>query len=135
MRDLCSYLARMPKTIFLIDGLGALLTAFLLFVVLRSFNEYFGISKEILNYLSAIAAGLCIYSTLCFLFLKANWTPFIRIIAFANLFYCIITVGLLMIYCSLITTAGITYFFVEMVIICGLSYAELNVAKEIKEKI
>lgn len=135
MRDLCSYLARVPKIIFLIDGLGALLTAFLLFVVLRSFNEYFGIPKEILNYLSAIAAGLCIYSTLCFLFLKTNWILFIRVIAFANLFYCILTVGLLIIYCPLITIAGITYFFVEMVIICGLSYAELNVAKEIKEKI
>lgn len=134
IRKTISRLARKPKTLFLTDGLGALVTTFFLFVVLKIFHEYFGIPKTLLNYLSAIAACLCVYSTTCFFFLKTNWMPFIRLISFANLFYCILTIGLLIIYSPLITIIGITYFFIEIVIVFGLVYIELKVVTAIKKE-
>lgn len=90
--------------------------------------------KTVLTYLSVIAICFCIYSTACFLFLKGSWSPFIRLIGIANLLYCALTIGILIKYYPVLTTIGAIYFLIEIVIICGLSYIELNVAKENKEK-
>ena len=134
VKDIINHLIRKPKTLFLIDSIGALLTTFSLFVILRNFNEYFGIPKTTLTYLSTIAACLCIYSTTCFFFLKDNWTPFIIGISIANLLYCILTIGLITFNYPLLTFIGTTYFLAEIIIVCGLVYIELNVATAIKKK-
>jgi hypothetical protein len=122
-----------PKKLFLIDCLGALTTAFLLFVVLRSFNEYIGMPVSILNYLAVIAVCFCVYSTICFFVIKAKWTPFIKGISIANLLYCILTISLVIFYHPQLTIFGIAYFLGEIAIIFGLVYIELNVANEIKK--
>ena len=134
INNLINHLAEKQKTLLLIDSLGAILTAFFLFLIMRLFNEYFGMPKTVLTYLSAIAVCFCIYSTACFLFLRRRWTPFIRLIGFANLLYCLLTIGLLIKYYHLMTIIGTAYFLIEIVIICGLSYVELNVAKINKKK-
>lgn len=121
-------LAKKPQKLFLIDSLGALLTTFFLFVVLRNFYEYVGMPIPVLTYLSVIALGLCIYSTACFFFLKGNWTPFIRGISIGNLLYCILTMVLVIIYYSQLKTIGMIYFVIEVIIILGLVYIERNVA-------
>lgn len=128
------HLAGKQKTLFLIDSSGAMLTAFFLFVIMRPFNEYFGMPKAILTCLSAIAICFCIYSAACFLFLKGRWTLFMIIIGIANLLYCALTIAILVRYYALLTTTGIIYFLIEMVIIYGLGYIELGVATEIKKK-
>ncbi|MFL0683181.1 MAG: hypothetical protein ACJLTB_08085 [Algoriphagus aquaeductus] len=132
VRKMIKQLSSEPKKLFLIDSIGALTTAFLLFVVLRNFNEYFGMPERILTYLSVIAVFFCIYSTTCFFVIKANWTPFIRIISIANLLYCVLTIGLVMFYNPQLTTIGTAYFLGEIAIIIGLVYIELKVATEIK---
>ena len=122
-----------PKKMFLIDSIGALTTAFLLFVVLRIFNEYFGMPERILTYLSVIAVFFCIYSTTCFFVIKTNWTTFIKGISIANLLYCVLTIGLVIFYNPQLTTIGTAYFIGEIAIIIGLVCIELNVATEIKK--
>jgi ABC-type long-subunit fatty acid transport system fused permease/ATPase subunit len=133
LNKLINYLLEKPKTLFLADSLGALLTAFTLFVVLRQFNEYVGMPEDVLTYLSFLALCFCIYSSACFLFLKKRWAPYIRFIGVANLLYCLLTTGLLITYYSLLTITGTIYFLMEMVIICGIGYVELTVAKEIEK--
>lgn len=132
VRKIINKLTAEPKTLFLVDSIGAILTAFFLFVVLINFNEYFGMPLTILTYLSVIAALFCIYSTSCFFFLKENWVPFIRTISIANLLYCILTIGLVIVHYPIITTICTVYFLVEIIIICGLAYIELNIANTIK---
>lgn len=134
VRDVIHHLTKKPKTLFLIDGLGAMLTSFLLFVVLRKFNEYFGMPITTLTYLSIIAACLCIYSTICYFFLKENWPLFIRIISICNILYCLLTVVLMLVYYSVLTRIGISYFLAEVVTVCGLVYIERNVATEISKR-
>ena len=129
INNLINHLSEKPKTLFLIDSLGAFLTAFFLFVVMRSLNVYFGMPKIVLTYLSAIAGLFCIYSISCFLFLKERWTLFIRIIAVANFLYCVVTLGLLIKYYSLLTILGTTYFLTEIIIIASLGFVELKVAR------
>jgi len=134
MKKLIKHFTENQKTLFLIDSIGAFMTAFSLFVIVRQLNEYFGMPKNELTYLSIIAVCFCIYSAACFLFLKGGLTPFIRFIGIANLIYCALTIGLLIKYNPLLTIIGTTYFLIEIVIICGLSYVELNVATRNKEK-
>ena len=133
VRKIINKLTVEPKIIFLIDSIGAIITAFFLFVILINFNEYFGMPPTILTCLSIIVAFFCIYSMSCFFFLKENWTRFIRTISIANLLYCILTMGLVIVNYSILTTLGIAYFLVEIIIICGLVYIELNVANTIKQ--
>ena len=128
MKELIKYFSEKQKTLFLIDSLGAFMTSFSLVVFVREFNEYFGIPKKELAYLSAIAVIFCLYSAVCFLFLKRDLKPFIRYIGIANLLYCTLTILLLIQYYSLLTILGSIYFLIEIVIICGLSFVELKVA-------
>lgn len=134
MINLINHLSKKQNTLFLIDSLGAFLTALFLFIIMQQLNQYFGMPKTVLTNLSVIAGLFCIYSTACFLFLKGRWTLYIRIIGVANLLYCVLTIGLLIKYYSLLTIIGTIYFLIEIVIICGLSYVELKVAAEIKKK-
>lgn len=123
-------MAQKPRTLFFIDSLGALLTALLLFLVLRNFNDYFGIPKTVVTYLSAIALCFCIYSTVCYFFIKGNWKPFLIGISIANLLYCILSIIVIIFHYSQLTTIGKSYFFVEIIIICTLVYIEFNVVLE-----
>lgn len=132
IKNLLNHLSEKPRTIFLIDSLGAILTTFSLFLIKWYFNHYFRIPNTALTYLFIIASVFCIYSISCFLFLKEHWAFFIRIISFANLFYGSLILGLLIKYDNLLTTVGILYFLIEIVIICILSCLELKMTKLIR---
>ena len=134
LKKLVTYFSEKQKTLFLVDSIGAFITAFILFVIVRPLNEYFGIPIQELTYLSVIAVVFCIYSATCFLFLKDSFTTFIKIIGIANLIYCALTIGLMIKYYPFLTIMGISYFLVEIVIICGLSYVELTVSTRNREK-
>ncbi|ABG58093.1 conserved hypothetical protein [Cytophaga hutchinsonii ATCC 33406] len=126
-------LAAKPQHLFLTDSIGALLTAFLLFVVLRTYNESVGMPERILTYLSIIATVFSIYSAACFLWVKGNFIPFVSVISIANIFYCVLTMILVIRYYPMLTRVGITYFISEILIICVLVYIEVQVAKAIKQ--
>lgn len=118
-----------PKTIFIVDGFGALLTAFLLFGVLRPFDVLFGMPKDILVLLSLIALAFAIYSFSCYFFLKANWKPFLIVISIANFLYCCLTLGLVYYLYSELTGLGVAYFLVEVVVLMALVMLEWRLIK------
>jgi hypothetical protein len=122
-------LALKPKAIFFIDGSGALVTAFLLFAILRTYNNYVGLPESTLSYLSTLAAFFCIYSITCFFLLKDNWQPFLRIIIMANLLYCFLTISLLIYHHRSITIIGTAYFSAEILIIFVLIFIEVKTLK------
>ncbi|KRB58183.1 hypothetical protein [Flavobacterium sp. Root186] len=121
-----------PKNIFLIDAVGALLTFTLLFLVLRTFNSYFDLSKTILEYLSLLALLFSIYSLTCFFLAKNNWKLYLKIICTANILYCILTFGILLYHYNSISVFGIVYFLGEIVVIACLVFLEI---KTIKNKV
>ena len=134
VQNTIDYFSRKPRTLFLIDGLGAFVTALLLLGFVRQFDAFFGIPKSEVTCLALIAVCFCIYSTTCYFLLKRGLSSFMRFIAIVNLLYCTLTIGLLIKNASTVTILGTTYFLIEIVIICGLSYIELNVAKRINDK-
>ncbi|NOS55771.1 MAG: hypothetical protein HOP37_05870 [Cyclobacteriaceae bacterium] len=118
-----------PKTIFLVDGLGAFATASILFVMQWRFQEYFGMPQEILSVLSMIAVAFAVYSISCFFFQSRNWRIFLKTIMTANLLYCCLTTGLVIYYYSTLTILGLTYFLAEISVIAGLVYIEFQTLK------
>lgn len=127
-----NYFSRNPRILFLIDGLGAVLTAFSLFIVVSHFSEYFGMPANILTYLSAIGLIYCTYSLSSYFLLKGNWAPYLRIIAIGNFLYCVVTMALLHFYHDELTTIGFAYFLTEILIILLLVYIELRVANMLR---
>jgi hypothetical protein len=112
------------KRIFLVDGIGALVTAVLLSMVLMPFESFFGMPKSILFVLATMAFVFALYSILCFLFLQRNLKFFLKIILFANLTYCFISIGLVFYFFESLTHFGIAYFLGEILIIAVLIYFE-----------
>lgn len=116
-----------PKKIFLIDASGALLSAFLLGVVLVSFEDFFGMPMQVLYYLAFIASLFAVYSFLCYVKVPENWPAYLRIIAILNLIYCFVTIGLVIHFYHQLTMFGVTYFISELLIVLSLIGLELKV--------
>ena len=117
------------SNVFLIDGLGASVTAFFLTLLAR-FESLFGIPGQPLHLLAVIAAIFSIYSWVCHLSKPRNWRLLLRIIAVANLTYCCLTVILIGYYYQSITILGLLYFLGEMLVIALLVNRELSLAKQ-----
>ena len=118
-----------PKTVFLVDGLGAVLTAIFLKAILKPFNKYFGMPRETLTTLSLLALALAIYSFSCFAFTDTNPKKLLRPIILANLTYCLLTGGLVIYFYNKLTLVGLCYFVAEILIIAGLVYIEVKTLK------
>lgn len=119
-----------PKKLFLVDGIGALVTASMTGLVLPQFIQYIGLGTEILYVLGAIAGIFAIYSLGCFLFLTNNWTIFLRVIAIANSVYCFATLGIIFYYYDQMRWPGIIYFVGEIILVASLIYIELKMTKK-----
>ena len=115
-----------PKTLFLIDSLGAFLSAFLLGVILTHFESTFGMPRSVLYFLAALACLFAIYSFWNYARFKENWRPYLHGIAIANLLYCGLTAALVIYFRQELTQWGLTYFLLEMVVIVCLVVIELK---------
>jgi hypothetical protein len=119
-----------PKSIFLIDAIGALLTATSLITVCKYFEVYIGMPSDVLNILSGIAFAFCTYSFACHFLVKNNLLRWLIVIGIANLGYCCLTAGLMYFHFSSLTQLGIAYFSGEISIIGILIYFEFQFSKK-----
>jgi uncharacterized membrane protein YfcA len=117
---------RNPKQLFLIDSLGAVLSAFLLGIVLTSFETIFGMPHKVLYGLAALACLFAIYSFWNHARFKKNWRPYLRGIAIVNLLYCGLTAALVIYFHQELTKWGLTYFLLEMLVILVLVIVEFK---------
>lgn len=123
-----------PKKLFLLDSIGALVTAILIGIVLRQLSTHIGLSKNILLQLSAVAILFTIYSFSCYLFLNKIKPVFLQLIAFANTIYCCLTLFIIFFHSQTVQPLGFAYFLLEIAILLILIYIELSVANRLKLK-
>ncbi|MEL6559000.1 MAG: hypothetical protein AAFQ94_12500 [Bacteroidota bacterium] len=115
-----------PKKVFLIDGLGAIVTATMLLLVLSNMTDFFGVSKDYLQILGIIAVAFSIYSFSCYFTVKQKWKPYLKIIAVANFLYCLLTAGLIVYLHEEVTVFGVLYFAAEALVVLILVYLEFK---------
>jgi len=113
------------RSFFLLDCVGALLTALMLALVLARFEPLFGMPSKVLYILAAVACAFATYSGFCYFFVARNWKPYLQLIALANLAYCLATFGLVLHYRHTLSALGWVYFGVEITVIGLLVHREL----------
>ena len=113
-----------PKRLFLLDGLGALLSAFLLGVVLVHFESSFGIPKHALYILAIIPLFFIMYDVLCYFLAKERVGTFLRIIACLNLGYCFLSLLLAFSHIEQIKVLGWAYLTIEIIIVLFIAQLE-----------
>ncbi len=133
-QEIINQLASEPKRIFLLDGFGALVSAFFLGIVLVKFESYFGMPKKELYYLAGAACLFFIYDLVCYYKAKSNWRRFVKGIAWINLMYCFVSLGLVIFNQEKITALGYVYFVIEIMILIVMINIEFKAASSSLEK-
>ena len=122
-------LTQLPaRTLFLIDGFGAMVSAFMLGFVLMNNQPLIGMPVEVMQILASIPCLFAMYSFAGRFIIKGRVEPYLKWIAIANLMYCLTTAALILLFFAELTTLGLYYFLIEIVVIVILSRAELIVA-------
>lgn len=124
-------LGKTPRSLFLIDGVGALISAFLLGVVLVRFESVFGMPVQALYILAAFPVGFALYDAICYWGVKRNLSLFLKGIALINIGYCGLSVAFLSQHHESLTVLGWLYFVGELLIVIFLSGVEWTLAKRI----
>lgn len=122
------------KQLLLFDGFGALLSAFLLGIVLVKFQHLVGMPRQALYFLAFLPCLFAAYDFYCYFNLKKDFAKYLKYIAYANLFYCIISLGLATQHYEQLTQLGWIYFILEIIIVVGLAIFELKTANSSIEK-
>lgn len=117
-----------PKRLFLIDGFGAILSSFLLGVVLVKLENLFGIPIPTRYFLAFLPCTFAVYDFYCFTRVKENVGLFLKCIAYINISYCCISLGLAFYHYNQITYFGWTYVLLEIVLVLALANLELKTA-------
>ncbi len=123
-------LASNPRNAFLIDGVGAFISAILLFFLIASFEKTFGLPKKVAYQLSIPVFGFMFYSLGCYFLNIRPWKPYLKLIAVANLAYCGLTFCLIFVEFQSLTALGIVYFLAEIMVILLLVSVEWKTIKQ-----
>lgn len=133
MKKLLQWIETNPKNLFLIDGVGALVTAFFLGVLLVRFEWFFGIPASILYYLAILPVFYAGYDFFSYQKKIHQISPYLRGIAILNLLYCCLSLGLAFYHKETITMWGWIYILNETIIIVSLAVFELKTANKLIE--
>jgi len=120
-----------PKTLFLMDGLGAIISAFMLGVVLVEFENIFGIPRPTLYFLALLPCAFAAYDFYCFIKLKEDFGLFLKVIASINIAYSCLSLGLAFYHSKVVSNLGWTYVVFEIIIVIILAKLEFKTANRI----
>ncbi|MFK8104518.1 MAG: hypothetical protein AB8G15_18485 [Saprospiraceae bacterium] len=116
------------KQLFLLDGVGAIVSAILLGIVLVQLETYFGIPRETLYLLAALPCFFAVYDFYCYFSVEQHLGKYLRGIAIVNLLYCVLSLGLAFYHYQEILYLGWIYIIVEIMIVVALAMIELKAA-------
>lgn len=133
MQKLIELGLKQPKKLFLIDGLGALLSAFMLGIVLVKFDAFFGVSASTLYLLAFFPILFAWFDFICFVKKDLIIPFFLKAIAVLNAAYCVLSLVILFFLHQNLTIWAWLYFLSEIGIIIFLVRIELVVAKRLAE--
>lgn len=120
-------IAQNPRSLFVIDGLGALVSAISLGLVLSNLVGIFGIPQETLYLLASFPVFFALFDLLSYR-QKKGIRRNLRAIAWANLLYCGLSIVLSFYHFETITLWGWAYIIGEVLIVVFLALLELKAA-------
>ena len=114
------------KNIFLIDAVGAVISAVMLGIVLPRLGPFIGMPSPILYALAAAPCCFAVYSFACHFMKPKRRQMFLRGIAALNLFYCIASLTLMIVFWQWLTVWGVIYFSLEKLVVLILVFFEFS---------
>jgi hypothetical protein len=114
------------KNIFLLDGIGATLSAVLTGLILPMFSDFLGIPTLIFYCLAIFPVIYCLYSYSCYFFVKRIKPQMLIAIIWANLCYCLIS-SAVMLFLKDITIWGRLLLFSEVLVVIAVIALEIKV--------
>lgn len=120
-----------PRKLFVVDAVGAILSAIMLGIVLVRFKTYFGIPVRALYFLAVFPVLFVFYDIYSLLNNQRSWSKKLIVIAWANLMYCLISLVVLLFHAHAITALGTAYLIGEILIIILLAAVEFRTAKKL----
>jgi hypothetical protein len=115
-----NFFKKHPRRIFIVDGIGAIVSAICLGLILPFFQDSFGMPPGILYLLALVAVVFAVYSFTCYKFISGNRRPFLKLIILANVLYCGLTIVMMLYFFKQLTTWDLIYFILESVVIIVL---------------
>ena len=117
------------RNIFLLDGAGAIVSAFSNGIILPMFYQWTGVAPSVSTPLALVAGVFATYSLSCFFLVKKTKPLMLLAIMIANLCYCLVSIGLLF---SLKepTLLGRAYFIFEILVVGGVVFVEARVYRQ-----
>lgn len=119
------------KTVFLLDGLGAVVSCLCLGAVLPAVQSWIGMPTAVLHGLALVAGSFALYSLSCFFFANHDKPRWLLGIIALNLAYCFLSLALLCLFWSDLTTLGVLYFAAEKLIVLGIVLLEWKIRESL----
>ena len=119
------------KNIFIIDAVGALLSALLLGLVLPALNSWVGMPLPTLYFLAGLPIFFGLYDVACVYFVHHQQAIWIRIILFLNSAYCVLTLGLMYIHYEQLHVLGLVYFIIEQIVLIVMIKIQWRLNKQL----
>lgn len=118
-----------PRTVLLLDGMGGVVTALMLCVVLPAVHELVGLPRRTLIMLGLFGVVYGTYSLSCWKFVRTAWRRALAAIIAANAFYCVVTAFVVATHREAMSALGIAYFVAEILVIAALVTLEVAVLR------
>ena len=112
---------------FVVDALGALISAMLLGFVLPVYKDVFGIPLSTLNVLAIIPMGFVFYDLSVYFFTRSIKRLHLRMIAVLNILYCVVSLAYVINDMDEVTLLGWTYIIGEVLIVLGIAVYEWRI--------
>ena len=120
------------RRIFLLDGVGAVLSVFLLGIVLPAMQPWLGVPHRMLYGLALLPVVYALYSFGCYVFADHRNPRWLMGIVVANTAYCVLTMSLLVVHAADLTLPGAVYFACDAVVILGVVALEWSVLGRVR---
>jgi hypothetical protein len=115
LNNLADQFTKTPRRLFLIDGLGAVLSAMMLGFVLVPFNEFFGFPVSTLYVLAALPCVFTVFDAYAYFKNGKSTMRHLSIISTSNILYCIFSVSMVMFH--FVALPGWIYILLEITIV------------------
>ena len=119
-----------PRVLFVVDAVGATLSAVMLGVVLVRLEGVFGIPRPTLYLLAAFPCIFALYDLSVYAWVRRNLERPLERIAYLNVGYCVLSLGLALYHRDVITLWGWAYILAEVSLVVALAMIELGTARE-----
>ena len=129
-RNAIAHFSVHPRRLFLIDAIGAAVSALLMAFVLVKHAPIFGIPKPALYLLASLPCAFGCFDVLCFFLCKNRFKICLLTIAILNFSYCVVSVAVASCHCDSLTVWGGAYVFAEVLIVGALARFEWYVGKK-----